>query len=97
MKFDTGFDAEICGTLNINVGDDMPDDIHALAAAIMSDTNRISEIFDSRPPEYIYLVLATYLGAYQKATGKNLAWIIADGLEASGEFPLEPMEEYPEC
>ena len=96
MTFDTGFDAEICGTLNINVGDDMPDDIHALAAAIMSDTNRISEIFDSRPTEYIYLVLATYLGAYQKATGKNLAWIIADGLEAC-EFPLEPMEEYPEC
>ncbi len=94
MKFDTG--SNIYGTLNINIGDDMPDDIHALGAAIMSDTNRISEIFDSRPPGYTYLVLTTYLGAYQKATGKKLAWIIAEALEAL-EFPLEPMEEYPEC
>lgn len=97
MKIDTGFNGEICGTLNINVGDDMPDDIHVLAAAIISDTNRISEIFDSRLPGYVYLVLSTYLGAYQKVTGNNnLAGAIADALEACG-FPLEPMEEYPEC
>ena len=95
MTFHTGFGENI--VINPGNDNDMPEDIYALTAAIMAGTSHISKIFDSRPPQYIYLVLLTYLAAYQKTTGDNLARLIAASLEVSSEFPLEPMEEYPEC
>lgn len=98
MKFDTGF--SVAGEpviLSINAGEYIPDDLADLTVSVFLDTSRISQLMEGYSTQYVYLVMATYLAAYKKATGIDLAMIFTESEKHSSGFPLEPMEECPEC